>query len=125
MKKRPLIYLIEDDDAVRDALGRFLETEGYDTKGFASSGCFLAALNNADQPPDCIISDLRVPDAEGGNMLNVLKTLKPTIPIVVLSADPGLLHSHPLADRLGERCLRKPASAEALIQAVRSALTEA
>ncbi len=122
MEKWPLVYLIEDDAAIRDAAELFLEGEGIKTETFANGESFLGAIKNSNQPPDCIISDLRVSDADGDAIVNLLATLETAIPIIILSAEPALLRSNALSARV-VAVLKKPVDSDQLIQTVRAALT--
>ena len=57
------VYLVDDDDAVRDALSLLLRTVGLPVRGFASPGHFLAALD--ELPPGCLVLDIRMPVISG------------------------------------------------------------
>ena len=70
--------------------------------------------------PDCIISDLRVSDADAEDIVDLLAMLEATVPFVILSADPALLRSHALAGRV-VATLTKPVNPDELTQAIRDA----
>jgi two-component system response regulator AtoC len=121
MNDWPLIYFIDDDDAICDAARLFLEGEGIKTKTFPDGESFLDAIENASRLPDCIISDLRVSDADGDDIVNLLSTMEAAIPVIVLSSEPALLRSHALSRRV-IAALKKPVNPDRLLQAVRVAL---
>ena len=122
MENWPLVYLIDDDDAIRDAAELFLEGEDIKTETFPDGESFFDAIKNASRPPDCIISDLRVSDADGDGIVDLLAATEASIPIIVLSAEPALLRSNALPGRV-VAVLKKPVIPDQLIRAVRAALT--
>lgn len=81
-----LIYILEDDENIREIECYTLQTNGYETEDFDSSRAFYKAL--ADKKPDLIILDIMLPGEDG---LTVLKTLKANnayseIPVIIISA---------------------------------------
>lgn len=118
--KKPLVYFIDDQADIRDAARLLLESDGIDVQTYASGDAFLDAIRTASAPPDCIISDLRVSDASGADILDVLGASDSHIPVIILTADPSLLGSRTLDSRF-VAVFTKPADPEKLLEAVRSA----
>ena len=85
MINRPLnVAIIDDDDSVRRALRRLLETSDIHTQGFASGAEFLRARNWALL--DCIVIDLHMPRMTGLELMQHLAQYDRDIPTVMISA---------------------------------------
>ena len=66
-----LVWVVDDDEAIRFVLERALGRAGYKTESFASVMAVCTALEESQ--PAVIITDIRLPDADG---LSVLQTLE-------------------------------------------------
>ena len=66
-KDRPLIAVIDDEESVRKALGRLLQSVGMAVETFSGGGEFLAALDT--HRPDCAVLDLQMPEVTGFDVL--------------------------------------------------------
>lgn len=108
-----VVYLVDDDAAVRAALEGLLRGLGYAVRGFASGGEFLAAAPSL--PDGCILLDLRMPDRSGLEVQDDLRALGIAMPIVFLTAH-GELTSGVTAMKHGARdFLQKPVREEVLV----------
>ncbi|MDD2873917.1 MAG: response regulator, partial [Azoarcus sp.] len=57
------IYIVDDDDALRDSLVWMLESSGYAVSAFESAECFLSAYG--EQMSGCLVLDVRMPGMSG------------------------------------------------------------
>jgi two-component system response regulator FixJ len=57
------VYIVDDDEAVRDSLSVLLESRAYAVKSFGSAPEFLAAAPSL--PVGCLIVDIRMPEMDG------------------------------------------------------------
>ncbi len=64
---RPLIAVIDDEEPVRKAIGRLLQSVGMAVETFSGGGEFLAALSTCR--PDCAVLDLHMPELTGFDVL--------------------------------------------------------
>jgi FixJ family two-component response regulator len=80
----PVVYLIDDDSSVRDALDIMLRYCGYRTRLFADAESFLAAFR--DDWVGCVVADLRLPGMSGLDLQNRLAESGRRIPIVIITA---------------------------------------
>src|SRR4051794_9044954 len=58
-----LVYVVDDDEAVRESLSALLEAKGYTVRSFALAREFLAAAPTLR--PGCLIADIRMPEMDG------------------------------------------------------------
>jgi len=79
-----LVYLIEDDSAVRESLALLLQLRGYSAIGFDTAEAFLAA--GEPQRPACALIDVRLPGMSGLELQNKLKAQGIDLPVVVMTA---------------------------------------
>lgn len=80
----PTVFIVEDDDAVRDGLALLLETAGYKVDRFSSAEAYLSHLDQSR--PGCLLLDLKLPGLQGIELQAELNRLGARIPIIFLSA---------------------------------------
>lgn len=113
----PPVYLVDDDDAVREAIGLLLRTVGLEVRSFASPDAFLASL--ATLAPGCLILDIRMPVMSGLKLQQALRERGVTWPTVIISGH-GDIEACRRAFRNGAiDFLSKPVDEEDLIDAIR------
>ncbi|AYR19561.1 response regulator transcription factor [Alcaligenes faecalis] len=78
-----IIYVVDDDEAVRDSLRWLLEANGYRVRCFASGEEFLGAYDPTQVA--VLIVDVRMPGMSGLELQEALITRKSTIPIVFIT----------------------------------------
>lgn len=84
MRTSALISVVDDDEAICDALTGLLESEGYATRAFGSAESFLANL--ADVRPDCLIVDIKMPGMTGLELQAELVRRGVQFPLIVLTS---------------------------------------
>lgn len=82
------IFIVEDDENIRDLVNYSLRTSGYDCDGFEKSSFFWEALNSCETLPNIIILDVMLPDESGFQILKKLKSDDnyKDIPVIMLTA---------------------------------------
>lgn len=80
----PVVYILDDDDSVRRALGRLIRSEGLRWEAFASGEAFLAGL--PEHATGCVIMDIRMPGLTGYDVQQRLRSRGQSIPVIALSA---------------------------------------
>lgn len=83
MDSRPTVFLVDDDQAVRNALELLLETAGLRTESFDSAEAFLAACDPAR--PGCLVLDIRMPGISGIRLQELLDARDIRLPIIFLT----------------------------------------
>ena len=77
------VYVVEDDDAVRDSLQMMLESVGRRVESFASADSFLAAYNQS--MAGCIVLDIRMPGMNGMELQRKLNEINSILPIIFVT----------------------------------------
>jgi len=120
MQPEPVIYVIDDDEAVRQSLEFLLKTAGMTARGFESATAFLEVLPQISS--GCIVTDVRMPDVTGIDLLRRVKELGSDIPVIVITGH-GDISLAVEAMKIGAvDFLEKPFDDDALLAAVRAAL---
>ena len=83
-RTRPVVFIVDDDYAVRDALGLLLGLRGYVTRSFVDGSEFLAAIDH--QARGCILLDLRMPGIDGLQVQAELAARAIDLPVIILTA---------------------------------------
>lgn len=83
MTTRRLVYLVDDDDAVRRSAGFMLKTSGFEVESFASGVEFLKVVKGAAL--GCILLDVRMPGMDGLEVQRELREMGVTMPVIVLT----------------------------------------
>jgi DNA-binding NtrC family response regulator len=78
------VLVVDDEPGVRDLLGELLKTETYDVETLADAAALRQAFTGGSQP-DVVLLDLKLPDAEGLELLPVVKRHWPDTEVIVLT----------------------------------------
>ena len=115
----PLVYLVDDDDAVRDALALLLRTVGLRSESHADPQQFLAQL--APQAIGCVVLDIRMPGISG---LDVLARLADTsdLPVVMLTGHANVDLCRRAFKGGAMEFLQKPVDDDIFLDAVQTAV---
>ncbi len=114
------VYLIDDDNSMRDSLTRMLRDVGYTIQDFESATSFLQ--NSLPVAPAVIILDMQMPDVTGLDLMERLEKLGRKTPIVFLS---GQSHPQQIVKGLKKGALDflfKPFNIDELLQAIDQAI---
>ena len=84
MSHSPYVYIVDDDDAVRNALALIVETAGLNCKTFPNAEQFLANYRSGDS--GCLILDVNLPGLNGHQLQHELNYLNSHLPIIFLTA---------------------------------------
>jgi DNA-binding response OmpR family regulator len=109
MDGQPLICIIDDDESVRQTVGRILSSAGYAVVNAADGAQGLEAVERT--PPAMIITDIVMPNREGIETILEVKRRFPGIPIIAISGGgrTGPRDFLDVARKLGaDDCLAKP-----------------
>jgi two-component system response regulator FixJ len=115
-----LVHIIDDDQAMRESLVFLFRTAHIAAETFASGPAFLASL--PDDRLRCVITDVRMPEMSGLELLRRLREMKIVVPVIVITGHADV----PLAVEAMKfgaiDFLEKPFDDEVLLASVRAAL---
>jgi two-component system response regulator FixJ len=116
----PIVHLIDDDEAIRSALGFLLEMNDLPARTYASAVEFLEVADKLTG--GCIVTDVRMPEMSGLELVRRLKERGVTLPIVVITGH-GDVPLAVEAMRAGViDFIEKPFDDEVLLRSIRMAL---
>lgn len=116
----PLISIVDDDKAVRDALQRMLNAHGFTTDVFASAEQFLNRPKSRNA--SCLILDVNMPGMTGVALHNYLIATACVIPTILITGCPTSGERRRVIASGAASYLAKPLSEEVLIDTIRGAL---
>jgi len=89
--KQPSIFVVDDDDDLRESICDELERHGYKTAGAQHGERALTVLRKGPVKPDLVLLDLMMPEGDGWEVVAALKAdpLLNKVPIVLMSAVPA------------------------------------
>jgi len=115
-----VVYVIDDDDAVRQSLTFLLKTAGIVARAYDSATSFLDHLPQVKA--GCIITDVRMPGLSGLDLLRRLKELQIALPVIVITGHGDVPLAVEAMKSGASDFLEKPFDDEALLAAVNVAL---
>jgi len=82
-KRKPVVYIVDDDDGMRRALGVLMTTVGYQPAAFAGPREFLAKHDPGQ--PSCLVLDVRMPEMSGLELQQHLNRSGSMLPVILVS----------------------------------------
>jgi len=123
MPDRGKVYVIDDDEAMRDSLNFLLDSADYKVTLFETAVKFLDALPGLEF--GCVVSDVRMPGLDGIELLKRMKAGHSTFPIVIMTGH-GDVPLAVEAMKLGAvDFLEKPFEDDRLIAMIETAIRQA
>ncbi|MBI4325573.1 MAG: response regulator [Chloroflexi bacterium] len=117
---RPRILLADDDAGIRESLGKLLRNSGYQVIFAAHGGHVLDRALNEEF--GLLVLDLNMPQLDGWKTLNHLASLKPDLPVLVITAQPD--QRNWMRDAGARVLMEKPLDVPVFLQTVRNLLDE-
>jgi two-component system response regulator FixJ len=115
------VYIVDDDEAVRDSLSVLLESKAYAVRSFGSAPEFLTAAPSL--PVGCLIADIRMPEMDGLELQQRLIDRSLHFPLIVITGHGDV----PLAVRAMKAgavdFIEKPFASEAILDSLDTALS--
>ncbi len=112
--RAPVALVVDDDKPMRDAVALALHGRGYRVLSAASGEAALAIVDDLDQAPQLLVSDVVMPGIDGPALAAAVAERLPNVPVIFIS---GYEHLLPATSRRLLRhqfCLAKPFSLTAL-----------
>lgn len=82
------VWVIDDDRSIRWVLEKTLQKASMDVTCFESADRVLSSL--AKDQPDVVVSDIRMPGIDGLQLLEILRSRHPTLPVIIMTAHSDL-----------------------------------
>jgi two-component system response regulator FixJ len=117
------VYVIDDDEAMRDSLNFLLDSSGFDVVLFENAQSFLDALPKLAL--GCVVSDVRMPGIDGIELLKRMRALHSSFPVIIMTGH-GDVPLAVEAMKLGAvDFLEKPFEDDRLITMIETAIRQA
>jgi FixJ family two-component response regulator len=82
-ESKPIVFIVDDDESVRNALGSLIRSAGFRVETFASADEFLARARGDE--PSCLVLDVRLPGLSGLDLQKRMAEVNLEIPIVFMT----------------------------------------
>jgi FixJ family two-component response regulator len=116
-----VVYVVDDDASVRDAVKRLIGTVGLRVETFGSTSEFLSAPRV--EAPGCLVLDVRLPDASGLELQRELAAADVHIPIIFITGHGDIPMSVQAMKAGAVEFLTKPFRGQELLDAIQEAIS--
>ncbi len=116
----PVIYVIDDQQSVREALGEMLSVFGFATERFESADSFLKTIDPAI--PACIVADVRMPGTDGIELVRQLAGRGISLPVILISGHADIPMAVAAIKAGAEEFIEKPVDDAQLVAAINRGL---
>ncbi|MBX3522704.1 MAG: response regulator transcription factor [Xanthobacteraceae bacterium] len=117
----PTIYIVDDQESVRNALGEMLNVFGFRTESFESADRFLEKLDSSR--PACIVADVRMPGTDGIELVRQLGKRGSSLPVVLISGHADIPMAVAAIKAGAEEFIEKPVDDTQLVAAINRGLS--
>ncbi|AWI76037.1 nitrogen regulation protein NR(I) [Parazoarcus communis] len=118
------VWIIDDDRSIRWVLEKALSREEINHRSFASANEALEELESSSQPPNVMLSDIRMPGESGLTLLQRVKTRFPQVPVIIMTAYSDLESAVSAFQGGAFEYLPKPFDVDQAVALVRRALEQ-
>ena len=123
MPVNPVVHIVDDDEAVRQSLAFMLGSAGLPIRLYESAKVFLESLDPS--LCGCLVTDVRMPEMTGIELLNRIKDRMPLIPAIVITGHGDIPLAVAAMKAGAVDFIEKPFDEEVLLKAVEAALDKA
>ncbi|WP_295999950.1 nitrogen regulation protein NR(I) [Rugamonas sp.] len=116
------IWIVDDDESIRWVLEKALARENLATKSFANARDAIAALEF--ETPQVLVSDIRMPGDSGLDLLQLVKSRFPGLPVIIITAFSDLDSAVAAFQGGAFEYLAKPFDIDKAVELIRRALDE-
>src|SRR5512141_2142318 len=109
----PRILIVEDKDSLRSMLEEMLRAERLEVRGLGSGSQAVETLR-AGEPVDLVLTDWRLPGADGLAVLDAARAADPTLPVIVMTAFGSIETAVDAMKRGAEDFITKPVDPDLL-----------
>lgn len=123
MTEEETVFVVDDHESFRESTRWLLEDHGFVVKDFASAPAFLDALDGAIERPEraCLLTDLRMPEMSGLELLAALRDRHIRLPVVFVSGHGDVPLAVEAMRKGAANFLEKPVEDDVLVQSLKLA----
>jgi two-component system, LuxR family, response regulator FixJ len=114
-----VVHIVDDDEAMRKSLAFMLSTAGLPVRVYDSATSFLASLATAQA--GCLITDVRMPEMTGIELLQKLQAKRIKLPVIVITGHGDIALAVEAMKSGAVDFIEKPFGPETILRAVRAA----
>lgn len=118
----PVVFIIDDDDAVRRFLGGLIESVALRVKAYASAQDFLVAYE--PDRPGCLVLDVRMPGMSGLELQRELRERSIDLPVIILTGHGNVQVAVQAMKAGAVEFVEKPFNNELLLDRIEKAVAE-
>lgn len=117
------IYVVDDDEAVRDGLAALLSIQGFAVQAYDSAEALIAALGaTAPVAPACLLADVRMPGMGGLELQREARRRWPSLPVVMITGHGDIPMAVAALKAGASDFLEKPFDSDVLLASIGQAL---
>jgi two-component system response regulator FixJ len=120
MTSSPIVHLIDDDAAIRDALTLMFQSRGFRVRAHRSA---LEFLQQGGRRSGCVVADMHMPQMTGVDLLTRMREKGVALPVIIITAAAGAPLALAAMRAGASDLLEKPFDDETLLASVRRALS--
>ncbi|OUD13150.1 response regulator FixJ [Thioflexithrix psekupsensis] len=120
MKTEPVVFIVDDDEAIRESLSYLLENADFKVSCYDSAQTFLEQFNQ--EQPGCLLLDIRLPKMSGLELLKKLVAQDYSLPIIMLSGHGDITMAVRAIKDGAFDFLEKPFESSVLLERVQQAI---
>ncbi|WP_028994772.1 nitrogen regulation protein NR(I) [Azonexus hydrophilus] len=118
------VWIVDDDRSIRWVLEKTLSREGIPFESFASASEAISSLEGGCEPPQVLMSDIRMPGQSGLELLQEVKTRHPGVPVIIMTAYSDLESAVAAFQGGAFEYLPKPFDVDQALELIRRAIDE-
>ena len=119
MRKKGLVHIIDDDQAIRESLEMMLTSAGYEVLSHPSAASFLTRCRDRT---GCVVSDVRMPGMDGVALVRHLRKEQHALPVVLITGHGDVRMAVAALKAGAADFLEKPFQVDDLLTAIEQAL---
>jgi len=116
----PIVYVVDDEPAIRDSLAMLLRSVGLRARTFAAAREFLAGYERG--VPACLIADVRMPGMSGLELQETLRATDAALPVIIITGHGDIGMAVRAMKSGASDFIEKPFNEQVLLDAVHRAL---
>ncbi len=120
MPSKGIVHIIDDDEGVRESIEFLFRSAQLEVRIYESAPAFLSQASEA--AGGCVVTDVRMPDVSGIDLLRRLKELKSTLPVIVMTGHGDVPLAVEAMKAGAVDFIEKPFDDDVMLAAVRAAL---